>query len=207
MTDQPFAGISPLVQQYLSDTGNDIHIGRNDTFSLGYQAACATLSTMIWDVYKECDPPCGPSRRNQITGRLWCQPAADGDGWEIPDDEEEDDAPIVIVQQAPPVDPKLIERIYYMGLTTGAAGEFARGMAWMATEIARTMDFPLAIRQPAAPPSISSIPSIPATPPTTVTHTAPADRPGPFIGFKIVGEVEEWEPAPVPRLTNRSTSC
>lgn len=78
MTDQPFAGISPLVQQYLSDTGNDIHIGRNDTFSLGYQAACATLSTMIWDVYKECDPPCGPSRRNQITGRHWCQPTADG---------------------------------------------------------------------------------------------------------------------------------
>ena len=197
MTDQPFAGISPLVQQYLSDTGNDIHIGRNDTFSLGYQAACAVLSTMIWDVYKECDPPCGPSRRNQITGRLWCQPTADGDGWEIPDDEEGDDAPIIIMQQAPPVDPKLIETIYYMGLTTGAAGEFARGMAWMATEIARTMDFPLAIRQPAAP----------VAPPPTVTRTAPADRPGPFIGFKIVGEVEEWEPEPAPRLTNRSTSC
>ncbi len=171
MTDQPFAGISPLVQQWLSDTGNDIHIGRNDTFSLGYQAACATLSTMIWDVYKECDPPCGPSRRNQITGQRWCQPTAAG--WEIPGDDD-DDTPIVIVQQAPPVDPKLIERIYYMSLTQGAAGEFARGMAWMATEIARVMDFPLAIRQPAAP-----------------------DKP--FADLKAIGEIEEWEFAPADR--------
>lgn len=190
MNDQPFEGISPFVQQWLSDTGQDDHIGQNDTYSLGYQAACATLSTMIWDVYGECDPPCGPSRRNQITGRLWCQPTADG--WAIPDDEEGDDAPIIIVQQAPPVDPKLIERIYYMSLTQGAAGEFARGMAWMATEIARTMDFPLAIRQPVT----ASIPS---------TASTPAHPSGPFIGFKIVGEVEEWEPAP--RLTDRSTSC
>ena len=184
MSDQPFAGISPLVQQWLSDTGQDDQIGRNDTYALGYQAACAALSTMIWDIYKEADPPCGPSRRNQITGQRWVQPQ--GDGWEIPDDEEGDDAPIIIVEQAPPVDPRLIERIYYMGLTTGAAGEFARGMAWMATEIARTMDFPLAIRQPVAPP---------VHPVHTVQRSAPATSPGPFIGFKIVGEVEEYEPA------------
>ena len=192
MTDQPFAGISPLVQQYLSDTGNDIHIGRNDTYALGYQAACAALSTMIWDVYREADPPCGPSRRNQITGQRWCQPTAAG--WEIPDDEDGDDAPIVIVQQAPPVDPRLIERIYYMAITQGAAGQFARGMAWMATEIARTMDFPLSIRQPAQP----SIPSTPVHHPTI---------PNDIIGFKIVGEVEEWQPAPRPStLATRNRS-
>jgi len=186
VTDQPFAGISPLVQQWLSDTGQDDQIGRNDTYALGYQAACAALSTMIWDVYKECDPPCGPSRRNQITGQRWCQPTAAG--WEIPDDDDDDDAPIVIVQQAPPVDPRLIERIYYMSLTQGAAGEFARGMAWMATEIARAMDFPLAIRQPPTPVHQPVIPND-------------------IIGFKIVGEVEEWQPAPRPSpLATRNRS-
>lgn len=193
MSDQPFEGISPFVQQYLSDTGNDIYIGRNDTFALGYQAACATLSTMIWDVYQECDPPCGPSRRNQITGQRWYQPTPSG--WAIPDDDEDDDEPIVIVQSSPPVDPKLIERIYYMALTTGAAGEFARGMAWMATEIARVMDFPLAIRQRDA----ALVPS---------TASTPAHPGGPFIGFKIVGE---QEPAPsrltldAPRITHHAS--
>lgn len=181
MNDQPFEGISPFVQQWLSDTGQDDHIGQNDTYSLGYQAACAALSTMIWDVYRESDPPCGPSRRNQITGQRWVQPQ--GNLWGIPDDEEEDDdEPIIIVQSPPPVDPKLIERIYYMSLTQGAAGEFARGMAWMATEIARVMDFPLAIRQPAriAEPQLGN--SVP------------------IVGFKIVGE---REPAPLPALTSR----
>lgn len=201
MSDQPFEGISPFVQQYLSDTGQDDQIGRNDTYALGYQAACAALSTLIFDVYGEYNPPCGPSRRNQITGQHWVQPQ--GNLWGIPDDEEDDDAPIVIVQQAPPVDPKLIERIYYMGLTTGAAGEFARGMAWMATEIARTMDFPLAIRQPAALPAPAPIPSTPSIPSTPVRRHP--GIPNDIIGFKIVGEVEEWEPAP--RLTDRSTSC
>ena len=197
MNDQPFTGISPLVQQWLSDTGQDDQIGRNDTYALGYQAACAVLSTMIWDIYGESDPPCGPSRRNQITGQRWCQPTAAG--WEIPDDEDGDDAPIVIVQQAPPVDPRLIERIYYMAITQGAAGQFARGMAWMATEIARTMDFPLAIRQPAALPAPAPTPSTPSIPSTPVRRHP--GIPNDIIGFKIVGEVEEWEPAPIrPRL-------
>lgn len=190
MNDQPFEGISPLVQQWLSDTGQDDQIGRNDTYALGYQAACAALSTMIWDIYKEADPPCGPSRRNQITGQRWVQPQ--GECWVIPDDEDDDDAPIIIVEQAPPVDPRLIERIYYMGLTTGAAGEFARGMAWMATEIARTMDFPLAIRQPRQPE------------PAPVQRSAPAATAGPFIGFKIVGEKEQEL---APRLPDRRQLC
>src|SRR5690606_41240292 len=103
-------------------------------------------------------------------------------------DDDDDAAPIVIVQQAPPVDPRLIERIYYMSLTQGAAGEFARGMAWMATEIARAMDFPLAIRQPPTPVHQPVIPND-------------------IIGFKIVGEVEEWQPAPRPSpLATRNRS-
>lgn len=155
MSEQPFEGISPFVQQWLSDAGQDEHIGERDTFSLGYQAACAVLSTMVFDVYGEYNPPCGPSRRNRITGRRWVQP--EGDCWVTPEDDEEDPGPEIIVQSAPPVDPRLIERIYYMALAQGAAGEFARGMAWMAVEIARVMDFPLAIRHRAegrqAPPA------------------------------------------------------
>lgn len=63
-------GISPMVLQWLADTGRSDVLDKTGARGAGVLEACRLWSEMVMDVYCDYYGPCSPARHNTITGRF-----------------------------------------------------------------------------------------------------------------------------------------